>query len=112
MSLPIVIKIKNKINKRYVGFSFFIFVWIYYGNRYQSQIEKTIRHEKIHFKQQLELLFIFSWIVWAVLRIRSRVLNGKEKAYREHPWEREAYSNQDDLDYLNKRKFLAWTKYI
>ena len=75
--------------------------------------DRTKRHEIIHYKQQIELLFVFQWVLyvtfWLVGLLRYR--NG-EKAYRENPFEREAYKHDDDVDYISKRRLFAWTKEI
>ena len=75
--------------------------------------DTTRRHETIHFQQQLELLFVFQWILyglfWLVGLVRYR---DGAKAYREIPFEREAYSNEKKFTYLEKRKRFAWVSYI
>lgn len=72
-----------------------------------------LRHELIHTRQQLEMLFLpfFVWYVveWLVLCLRYR---DRMKAYRNISFEREAYRNQDDEKYLEHRKMYAWTKEI
>lgn len=108
--MPFVIKLKKKLWGHYTGMSFFIFIFVYIGDRSEYYIEKTIRHEKIHFYQQLELLFVIGWLVWALLMLRSWIKHGKG-AYRNHPWEREAYDVDDNLDCVKERKLFAWTKY-
>lgn len=75
--------------------------------------ESTRRHETIHFQQQLELLFVAQWVLyglfwlWGLIKYRD----GKS-AYRESPFEREAYKNEMDLDYLDSRPRFSWIKYI
>ena len=70
-------------------------------------------HEAIHYRQQLEMLFVFQWIFyglfWLVgmLKYRDGTI-----AYYESPFEREAYTNEDDPDYLQNRKPYAWMRYI
>ena len=70
------------------------------------------RHETIHFQQQLELLFVFQWILyglfWVVGFIKYR--DGK-KAYYQNLFEQEAYDNEEDVDYLSNRKRYSWWKY-
>ena len=62
-----------------------------------------LNHEKIHTKQQIELLFIGFFIVYFFEWIF--------KGYRNISFEKEAYENQRDLDYLKKRKHYAqWRK--
>ena len=75
--------------------------------------ETTKLHETIHYKQWLELGFVGFLILyplfWLVLRIKYR--SGK-KAYVRNPFEREAYRNEADEDYLINRRPYAWVKYI
>ena len=75
--------------------------------------DRTRRHETIHFQQQIELLFVGQWILyglfWLVGLVRYR--NG-EKAYRENPFEREAYRHDDDKDYIATRRRYTWLFYI
>jgi hypothetical protein len=89
--------------------SLFIFVWC------RGEISDiTRRHETIHFQQQLELLFVFQWILYLGLYafgLFSHKGNGEE-AYRMNPFEREAYENQYDKDYLATRPRYNWIKYF
>ena len=62
-----------------------------------------LNHEKIHTKQQIELLFIGFFIVYFFEWIF--------KGYRHISFEKEAYENDRDLEYLRKRKHYAqWRK--
>ena len=71
--------------------------------------DRTRRHETIHFQQQLELLFVVQWILYLLFYLLGliRWRDGR-KAYRENPFEREAYGNDDCEDYLEKRKRYCW----
>ena len=75
--------------------------------------EATRRHETTHFQQQIELLFVGFYVLylafWLYGLIKYR--NGK-KAYRESPFEREAYRNEVDVDYLASRPRFGWVKHI
>ena len=73
----------------------------------------TRRHETIHYHQQLEMLFIFQWITYGVFWLIGlvRYRNGAE-AYRQTPFEREAYENQKKYTYLEKRPLWNWVNYI
>lgn len=90
------------------AFSFGIFVWCR-----GEMSEKTKRHETIHFQQQLELFFVFQWILygffWLVSYAKTR--NGKD-AYYNNPFELEAYDNDKKEDYLEVRPRFAWVKYV
>ena len=75
--------------------------------------EKTTTHETIHFFQQLEMLFIFQWILYGLFYVIGRFTKGSWKAaYYGNPFELEAYANDLDPDYLEERKFWAWTGYV
>ena len=73
--------------------------------------EKLINHESIHWYQQLECLIIPFYLIyfvnWAI-----NLFTNKGNAYRSISFEREAYSNADNDNYLTERKLFAWIKYI
>jgi|TARA_R110000822_G_scaffold218432_1_gene352862 hypothetical protein len=87
--------------------SFAFFVW---GRKELS--ERTKRHETIHYQQQLELLFVGQWLLYGIFWLQGYVKyrNGK-KAYYRCPFEREAYENQYDKNYFEKRIRYNWRKY-
>ena len=68
-----------------------------------------LNHELIHAAQQKELLYIpfFIWyfIEWLILYFKYR---NWEKAYFHIRFEKEAYHNESDLDYLNHRKHFPY----
>lgn len=104
--LPFKIYTRKKIFNYYSGLSFFIFIWIFRQTRDEIRL---IRHEKIHFLQQIELLFVFHWMLYAFFYLLSRSRGqGHYIAYRYNPFELEAYSNEHDQDYLRKRRAFAW----
>lgn len=72
-----------------------------------------INHEKIHLRQQLELLIIFFYL-WYVIEYYYRFFQLKDHylAYKSISFEREAYAMEDDLNYLEKRKLWSFWKYI
>ena len=75
--------------------------------------EKTITHETIHFLQQLEMLFALQWILYGLFYVIGRFTKGSWKAaYYGNPFEVEAYVNDLDPDYLENRKFWAWTDHV
>jgi len=75
--------------------------------------DRTKQHETIHYFQQLELFFVFQWMLyilfWCIGYARYR--DGK-KAYRENPFEREAYKHEAENGYISKRRLFAWTKEV
>ena len=72
---------------------------------------KTIRHEKIHWKQQMELLIV-PFYLWYVIEWLIRMITDKGNAYRAISFEQEAYQNESNLNYLDNRKHFAFLKYL
>jgi len=72
-----------------------------------------LNHEKIHLKQQVELLIIFFYL-WYGIEFTVRFFQYKnwDKAYRNISFEREAYENEKDFEYLKKRKIWGFWKYL
>lgn len=108
--LPIKVFIKGRIFYYYTGFSFFIFIFI---SRLEKQPERLERHEKIHFMQQVEMLFIIHWILYLLCYAYARVRGATHyHAYRFNPFEIEAYTHDRDIHYLKRRRPFAWLKYF
>lgn len=70
----------------------------------------TINHEEIHTKQMKELGYIFFYI-WYGIEWLIRLFK-KGDAYRNISFEKEAYANEYNLDYIKYRHKYAWFKYI
>ena len=87
--------------------SFFIFVFC------RGKLGTHTRiHETIHFQQQLELLFVFQWILYGAYWVLGfiKYKDGK-RAYYRNPFEQEAYTSELDTNYLQNRKRFSWWKY-
>lgn len=94
-------------------------------------------HEKIHLRQQLEvmllsaavmaaMILIFGWSWWWLLTaaavyyagygidyaIRYFAYGSPNEAYRNIACEQEAYLNQYDRAYLRQRRPFTWVKYL
>lgn len=71
--------------------------------------EAIIRHEKIHFKQQLELLILPFYVLYLLHYLINLIkYQNRSKAYFNICFEKEAYANDLDPDYLKNRKLYAW----
>jgi len=72
-----------------------------------------MNHEKIHLKQQLELLilpfYIFYFLEWTFKIVKYRSLY---KAYKNISFEREAYANEQQMNYLDQRPFWNSFSYL
>lgn len=63
-----------------------------------------LNHERIHLRQQLELLVI-PFYVWYLIENQFR-------DYKKITFEREAFANEKDLNYLKKRSPFGFIKYL
>lgn len=73
---------------------------------------ELIHHEKIHHRQQLELLLVGFYILYGVNYLLNLIKHRSHyKAYREIIFEREAFAMDKDLDYLRRRKIFAFLKF-
>lgn len=71
-----------------------------------------INHERIHHRQQLEMGIVLFYIIYLINYLYNLVkYRAHYKAYREIIFEREAYSMEADMQYLERRKFWAFTHY-
>ena len=93
------------------GLTFYPFVIISDSNDKHNKV--FLNHEKIHIRQQLELLVV-PFYVWYLLEYLFRLIQYKNKfiAYKNISFEREAYKNEKNLDYLKSRFFWRFLKFI
>jgi hypothetical protein len=102
---------KYLIPKGYRGMAVFPFVILKYDLDKNNPV--FVNHEKIHLRQQLEFL-ILPFYIFYVLEYIIRLIQYKNKdlAYRNISFEREAYANEANLDYLKNRSFFGFLNYI
>lgn len=72
--------------------------------------EEDLNHERIHTAQMKEMLYV-GFYVWYFIEWLIRLFC-KGNAYKNLGFEKEAYSNDDNLTYLASRPRFAWWKYI
>lgn len=74
---------------------------------------RTIIHENIHLKQQKEMFIVFFYL-WYGIEWLVRLIQYKDshEAYRNISFEREAYNNEYDDEYLSIRNFYEWIHYL
>jgi len=102
--------------KRTLGFTFYPFIFIrrsWAEKVPKSTLDETINHERIHIRQQIELLII-PFYLWYIIEFLVRIISSKTvyDAYMKISFEREAYNNDSDPEYLQKRKFWGFLKYL
>ncbi len=101
---------KYLIGRHFVGIALWPFIVV--KDSFLKEDESFINHERIHLRQQAELLVLPFYIIY-LLEYIVRVIQyrNSQLAYRNISFEREAYENEDDLDYLKKRKLWSFMKY-
>ena len=108
MKKPIIIE-SNLVPKRFCV-NIFGTLWIADKSRINPFL---INHERIHTAQMRETLFVPFYILyffeWLFRLVQYR--NWFE-AYKNISFEREAYANGNDLEYLHNRKAFSWLKWI
>ena len=107
----ILIVSKYLMPKRFKAIALFPFIVI--RDNFETNNLVLINHEKIHLRQQLELLIIPFYVLYFIDYILKIILfKDKNKAYKNILFEREAYLNEENLDYLQTRPFWNWTRYL
>lgn len=74
---------------------------------------KIINHEKIHLRQQLEL-FILPFYIFYLINYLINLFKYKnhDEAYRDIVFEKEAYTNENNINYLKSRSWYSWIKHL
>ncbi len=99
---------------RILGIVLFGFVFLNKKSKSFKQGELTVllNHERIHIRQQLELLILPFFILyvteWLILLIKYK---NRNLAYLNISFEKEAYANASNLNYLSNRNPYAWVRY-
>ena len=102
---------KYLIPKGYHGLTIFPFVFIKYRNDQNNLV--LLNHEKIHLRQQQELL-ILPFFIWYFFEYIFRLFQymNHNLAYRNISFEREAYANESQFNYLKNRRFWQFFTYL
>ena len=71
--------------------------------------DSTLNHESIHTAQMKELLYIPFYLLYGLEQLVKLIKNGFKghSAYRDISFEKEAYNNEHDLNYLKTRQHYA-----
>lgn len=99
------------LRKKFTGMA----IWPFIILRTKKLKEDTtfLNHERIHLRQQIEMLIV-PFYIWYLIEFLIRLFQYKNRyeAYRNISFEREAYSNEKDLDYLKKRRLWRFVEFI
>ncbi|WP_155285134.1 hypothetical protein [Capnocytophaga felis] len=90
-----------------------LYPFIFLRDETDKKNQVLVNHERIHLKQQAELLVIFFYL-WYFIDFLSkyRKYRNWDKAYRNVIFEREAYANESDLLYLKTRKRFGFKRFL
>jgi hypothetical protein len=102
---------KYLLRRRFVG----VTLWPFIVMKHRALQEDVvfINHERIHLRQQRELL-VLPFFIWYGLEYLVRLMQYQDRyeAYRNISFEREAYSNEVDLEYLDHRSLWAFKAFL
>jgi len=74
--------------------------------------DSTRRHEKTHYIQQWEMLFVGQWLAYAYYYFKGWILTkDRKQAYRDNPFEREARAFGAEEEKFETRRFWNWRFY-
>ncbi len=107
----LVIKISKVFSKLFSAIALWPFIFVTQSNQKNNPI--LLNHEKIHLKQQLELLII-PFYIWYLGEFLFRLFQYKNSylAYKNISFEKEAYANEKQLNYLKKRALWNFWRYL
>ena len=107
----ILLVFKYLIPKGFRGITLFPFILVFSESEKQNGV--LLNHEKIHIRQQLELLiFPFYFIYGIEFMVLLIMKSNWNKAYRAISFEKEAYINEKNLNYLYGRRFYQNFSYF
>ena len=93
------------------GFSAINLFGVLFVRKWVVVSERMLNHERIHSAQMRELLYVFFYVFY-VLEWIVKLFKYRLKSYYNISFEREAYQNEKNPDYLSRRNFFAWFKFI
>lgn len=107
----VVIVSRYLIPKGFRGLTLFPFIVVSDYDLKQNLV--MINHEKIHIRQQIEML-VLPFFIWYGTEFLIKWIKYKDKnlAYRNISFEKEAYANEKDLNYLKQRSFWKFLSYL
>ncbi len=89
-----------------------VYPFIFIKQREMESDAVLIHHEKIHHRQQLELLLVPFYLIYLINYLYNLlVFRNHYKAYKEIVFEREAFAMEHNFDYLRNRKPFAFTRF-
>ncbi len=111
MALTMVFVSKYLVPRGFRGITLFPFIFLRHAKDKKNII--LIYHERIHLRQQLELLILPFYMLYVLeWLVKLCYYRDRRKAYLNLSFEREAYQNESNFNYLKQRKWFQFLKYI
>jgi hypothetical protein len=111
MAIDMVFVSKYLVPSGFRGITLFPFIFLRDAKDKSNAV--LIHHERIHLRQQLELLILPFYIIYVLeWLVKLCYYRNRVKAYRNLSFEREAYENEADFAYLKKRKVFGFLRYV
>ncbi|WP_162128640.1 hypothetical protein [Flavobacterium phycosphaerae] len=87
--------------------AFTVFPFVILNDKGLKQDRVLLNHERIHLRQQLELLIVPFFIWYGIeFLVRYFKCRNRNTAYRAILFEKEAYDNESNFEYLKGRPFF------
>jgi hypothetical protein len=104
----------NILGKVFIGITIFPFIILRKKFLTEQLPDVTLSHERTHLAQQLETLIVGFGVIYALHYIFNRIIKSMDHldAYANICFEREAYDNDSNPEYLSQRKPYTWVKYL
>jgi hypothetical protein len=78
----------------------------------ENLLPEYLNHEKIHIVQQLETLVFPFYVIYLIHYLINLVLyRNHKKAYRNIIFEREAFAEEKNFNYLDSRRIWGFLRY-
>lgn len=89
-----------------------LFPFVFVRDKSELKDKVLVNHEKIHIRQQFELL-ILPFYIWYLLDFGFQYykFRNRNEAYLNIVFEKEAYSNENNMDYLRERSVWNFLRY-
>ena len=90
-----------------------IWPFIFLRDKKLKNDDILLNHEKIHLKQQKELLWIFFFVIYFIeLLAKIAIYKRLKLAYRNISFEREAYLYEYDFNYTGTKPFWSFINFL
>ena len=102
---------KYIVPKGFSGITLYPFIFL--REEADKQNTRLLNHERIHLRQQLELLVLPFYILYiSEWLLKVCYYRNRHQAYLHLSFEREARQYEHDVNYIKRRKLFSFVRYI